>query len=100
MSSKRAQCGLPAAHQRLLLSCEFLTGLRWPALTGLGRLQADWTFGMMPYGAEWKQHRRVFHQFVNQHAVAQYHPIIVQENLELLRQLKADPENFMDHMKM
>ncbi|KAJ2919015.1 hypothetical protein MD484_g1443, partial [Candolleomyces efflorescens] len=57
------------------------------------------SFAMMNYGAEWRHDRRVFHQYLNHNAVVQYHPIMEQEAVNLLRRLTETPEKFRDHVR-
>ncbi|KAJ2918994.1 hypothetical protein MD484_g1408, partial [Candolleomyces efflorescens] len=57
------------------------------------------SFAMMNYGADWRHDRRVFHQYLNHHAVVQYHPIMEQEAVNLLRRLTENPEKFRDHVR-
>jgi cytochrome P450 len=54
----------------------------------------DWTFSIMNYGSWWRQNRKAFHQFLNQHEVTSYRPIIQRHTLLFLRRLLANPENF------
>lgn len=58
------------------------------------------SFAMMNYGAEWRHDRRVFHQYLNQHAVAQYHPIMEEEAAILLRRLTEKPEDFRELVRL
>ena len=55
---------------------------------------------MMNYGAAWRHDRRVFHQYLNQHAVTQYHPIMEEEVSTLLRQLTEKPEDFRERIRL
>ncbi|KAI0796928.1 cytochrome P450 [Abortiporus biennis] len=34
----------------------------------------DFIFGMMPYAAKWRSHRKLFHQYFNSNAISQYLP--------------------------
>jgi cytochrome P450 len=58
------------------------------------------SFAMMNYGADWRHDRRVFHQYLNHNAVVQYHPIMEQEAVNLLRRLTVNPEKFRDHVRL
>ncbi|KAF6752855.1 cytochrome P450 [Ephemerocybe angulata] len=62
-------------------------------LTGQG-----WNFGMMPYGPQWRQHRRVFHDQLKPSAVSQFYPIMYEETNMFLRKLKSKPKAFLDHI--
>lgn len=64
-------------------------------LTGQG-----WNFGMMPYGPQWRQHRRVFHDQLKPSAVSQFYPIMYEETNMFLRKLKSKPEAFLDHIHL
>ncbi|KAF6747126.1 cytochrome P450 98A3 [Ephemerocybe angulata] len=57
------------------------------------------SFAMMNYGAEWRHDRRVFHQYLNHNAVVQYHPIMEQEAITLLRRLSEKPDDFRNHVR-
>lgn len=59
----------------------------------------SWNFSMMQHGPDWKQHRRAFHQFFNNTAVSQFHPIIYEERDLLLERLEASPERFAHHIE-
>ncbi|ESK84364.1 cytochrome p450 [Moniliophthora roreri MCA 2997] len=59
-----------------------------------------WSFGMMNYGEDWKNHRRVFHQFFNQNVVERYQLIQLKEAHALLRRLYETPEDFLGHIRV
>ncbi|KAJ2919349.1 hypothetical protein MD484_g973, partial [Candolleomyces efflorescens] len=58
----------------------------------------NWAMSLIPYGHEWRQQRRIFDQYLGHNAIQQYHPIMNEETLNLLRRLKAEPNQFMDHL--
>lgn len=60
----------------------------------------SWNFSMMHYGSEWKKHRRVFHQFLNHTAVAQFHPILHEERDNFLQKFGDSPQDFLRHIEM
>ncbi|KDQ62322.1 hypothetical protein JAAARDRAFT_30217 [Jaapia argillacea MUCL 33604] len=60
----------------------------------------DRTFSLMPYGPQWRQYRRAFHQHFNQLAVHKYRHIHVRESRALLRRLLEQPEDFYDHIRL
>ena len=59
-----------------------------------------WSFGMMNYGEQWKRHRKLFHQHFNQNAVDKYQHIQMRESRALLRRIRTNPDQFMDHIRM
>ncbi|KDQ53918.1 hypothetical protein JAAARDRAFT_416633 [Jaapia argillacea MUCL 33604] len=58
----------------------------------------SWNFSFLPYGPKWRNHRRVFHQYFNQHAIEPYKPIQLRESRAFLRRLLDKPEEFGDHI--
>ncbi|KAJ2914174.1 hypothetical protein MD484_g6242, partial [Candolleomyces efflorescens] len=62
-------------------------------------IDLDFSFAMRNYGQEWRHDRRVFHQYLNHNAVVQYHPIIEQEAVNLLRKLTETPADFQEHVR-
>jgi cytochrome P450 len=61
-------------------------------------MRFNWAMSLMPYGHEWRQQRRVFDQYLGHNVIQQYYPIMYEERLTLLRQLKVEPDQFMDHL--
>ncbi|KAK7043906.1 hypothetical protein VNI00_008072 [Paramarasmius palmivorus] len=59
-----------------------------------------WSFGLMNYGEDWKQHRRLFHSFFNQNVVERYQHIQLKEAHALLRRLLEAPDDFMGHIRI
>ncbi|KAF5330223.1 hypothetical protein D9611_010590 [Ephemerocybe angulata] len=70
-----------------------------PHLPILGLMEMDWSFGLMPYGSEWKRHRKPFHQLVNANALPKFYPVFNEEMRVLLQSLHKTPEEFLGHMK-
>ncbi|KAF6751123.1 cytochrome P450 98A3 [Ephemerocybe angulata] len=60
----------------------------------------SWAFGVIPYGTRWREHRRAFHQQLNQNAVRRFHPLMQEERSLLLRRLQDTPENWTKHLLM
>ncbi|KIJ57190.1 hypothetical protein M422DRAFT_23283 [Sphaerobolus stellatus SS14] len=58
-----------------------------------------WNFVVMRYGDKWRRHRRTFHQYFNQHAIKAFQPVQTQCSRELLRRLREEPEEFLDHCR-
>ncbi|KAG2021095.1 O-methylsterigmatocystin oxidoreductase [Coprinopsis cinerea AmutBmut pab1-1] len=50
----------------------------------------------MPYGTNWRQHRRTFHQFMNPNEVPRYRPIVEMEVYNFLRRVYERPKNFLE----
>ncbi|KAJ2919075.1 hypothetical protein MD484_g1360, partial [Candolleomyces efflorescens] len=59
-----------------------------------------WDFGLMPYGLWWRQHRRAFHQYLNNNAVQLYHPIMHEETRSFLRKVKSEPDGIFEHVQV
>ncbi|TFK20135.1 cytochrome P450 [Coprinopsis marcescibilis] len=59
----------------------------------------DWAFALMPYGADWRTHRRVFHQSLNANEAPNYLPAIEKDCLAYLRNLADSPEKLFDHVR-
>ncbi|KAJ3521002.1 hypothetical protein NMY22_g12499 [Coprinellus aureogranulatus] len=60
----------------------------------------NWAFGAMPYGSQWRNYRRAFHQNLHHNRVAQFHPIMSEQRDDFLRKLKERPTEFLEHVKM
>ena len=58
-----------------------------------------WSFGLQPYGQEWRDGRRAFHHDFNINAVRKYRQVHVQEAHLLIRSILATPEKFMVHVQ-
>jgi hypothetical protein len=60
-----------------------------------------WKFvlGLMHYGDEWRQNRRILHQKYRPDAALAHRPTQLAKIHELLRNLLLDPENFEQHYK-
>ncbi|KDQ59121.1 hypothetical protein JAAARDRAFT_127559 [Jaapia argillacea MUCL 33604] len=71
-----------------------------PVLTySLFRMGYDWDFAFMPYGDNWRRHRRVFHQFFNQGAIDKYHPVQMRESLAFVQRLLDTPQQLNHHIQ-
>uniref|UniRef100_A0A8H8CI81 Cytochrome P450 n=1 Tax=Psilocybe cubensis TaxID=181762 RepID=A0A8H8CI81_PSICU len=55
---------------------------------------------IMPYGEEWRQHRKICHQNFNVQAARQYQPVQAKKVRNLLLNLLEKPEQFKDHSKL
>ena len=49
----------------------------------------------MPYGDEWRQRRKMFHQELTQAAITKFEHVFTHESLQLLRSIEVAPEDFM-----
>ena len=65
----------------------------------LHRMGWGYDIPTMPYGTEWRRHRRAFHEHFHANAVHKYLPIQVKETQALLRRLLTTPQNFMHHIR-
>ncbi|KAJ2932202.1 hypothetical protein H1R20_g4910, partial [Candolleomyces eurysporus] len=69
-----------------------------PAFPVADLMRFNWAMSIMPYGHEWRQQRQVFDEYFGHNVIQQYYPIMYEERLNLLRQLKAEPNQFMEHL--
>ena len=60
----------------------------------------NWSLGIMPYGAAWRQQRRAFHQHLNNSALPKYHPIMNEETKNFLQKLKSNPDQIFDALQL
>ncbi|EMD37513.1 hypothetical protein CERSUDRAFT_50154 [Gelatoporia subvermispora B] len=59
----------------------------------------DWNLAMMRYGQEWREHRRLIHQYMNQRAVHTYIPHVRDGTRHLLQRLHRDPKDYVYHVR-
>ncbi|KAG7440087.1 cytochrome P450 [Guyanagaster necrorhizus] len=59
----------------------------------------DFLVGLMPYGNDWRAHRRLCQQTLNAKAALHFHPQVLDATRELLRRLLDRPEDFMTHLR-
>ncbi|PPQ81933.1 hypothetical protein CVT25_013781 [Psilocybe cyanescens] len=60
----------------------------------------EYNIALMPYGEEWRQHRRVCQQNFNPQAAKQYETIQMEKTRQLLRGLLDAPKEFEAHSKL
>ncbi|KAJ3520043.1 hypothetical protein NMY22_g12920 [Coprinellus aureogranulatus] len=60
---------------------------------------ANWSFGLMPYGSWWRKHRATFQHFFRRRDLSQWHPIMYEERDRFLSSMKETPEDYYEHMK-
>ncbi|KAH7920419.1 cytochrome P450 [Leucogyrophana mollusca] len=53
---------------------------------------------LLPYGPSWRLHRRLMHQALRPDAALTYRPAQLQKAHDLLLNLIASPENYLDHL--
>ncbi|EAU89617.1 O-methylsterigmatocystin oxidoreductase [Coprinopsis cinerea okayama7 len=56
-----------------------------------------WSFAIMNYGQEWRNRRRLFHQFF--YRTENHHPVIEEETLSFLRRLADNPKSFREEAR-
>ncbi|KAF9232733.1 cytochrome P450 [Melanogaster broomeanus] len=59
----------------------------------------NYTFGLMPYGDEWRFHRKVFHHAFRAPVTPNYWPIQMRKAHELVQSLIQAPEDFFEHIQ-
>ncbi|KAI6039896.1 cytochrome P450 [Pisolithus marmoratus] len=57
----------------------------------------DFNTGLLPYGSEWKLHRRMFRVALNKRAAATYKSLEMRKVHQLLRNLVSSPEEYSKH---
>lgn len=63
------------------------------------RLGWKFVVGLLQYGDEWREHRRVLHQKYRPDAAFAYRPVQLTKIQELMKNILEDPENFEVHYK-
>ncbi|KAJ2917334.1 hypothetical protein MD484_g3040, partial [Candolleomyces efflorescens] len=56
-------------------------------------------FSMMHYNTMWRRQRREFHLHFNPTVVDRYHPLMLDERIEFLKDILANPSEFRDRSK-
>ena len=59
-----------------------------------------WSFGFMPYGARWREHRRHFHQYFSSSVIENYVGIAERHRTEFLNALLEQPEDFRSFIRL
>jgi hypothetical protein len=60
----------------------------------------DYDFALMHYSDRWRVHRRMFHQYMNEHAAQEYRPLQERHTHTLLRNFLQTPDKFLDHIRL
>lgn len=60
----------------------------------------DWSFGMKPYGPEWRDSRKAFQRVFHPNTVSRFRPREVVEARKLLCRLLRAPDDFMAHLRL
>ncbi|KAI0275201.1 cytochrome P450 [Gloeopeniophorella convolvens] len=68
-----------------------------PALTSL--VNMEWNFGLIKYGARWRNWRKVFHSYFNPQAAEKFQPTELKGSHHLLRNLLSTPEDLVHHIR-
>ncbi|KAJ3573366.1 hypothetical protein NP233_g2460 [Leucocoprinus birnbaumii] len=58
-----------------------------------------WNMTFLPYGAWWRRHRRMFHEFFHPNIVHEYHELQVNTTRAFLRRLLKSPDDFTLHAR-
>jgi cytochrome P450 len=56
-------------------------------------------FSLMRYGSGWRRQRKMFHAHFNPTVVPLYHPLILEERANYIRDLLADPAAFWERTR-
>ena len=60
----------------------------------------DINFGFMPYGSEWRAHRRCFHQYLNPDLSKEYLPVQIHETRLFLCRALDDPRKLRQQIRL
>ncbi|EIN06162.1 cytochrome P450 [Punctularia strigosozonata HHB-11173 SS5] len=64
-------------------------------LVGLSR----WNLGLMPYGSDWRNARKMFNQYLGLQESRLQRPKMVEYTHKLLRRLLSEPDRFLEHVR-
>ncbi|KAI0826821.1 CyP450 monooxygenase [Trametes gibbosa] len=59
----------------------------------------EWGFGFMPYGQQWRRHRRLFWQHFHPGVISKYHSYQREASSKFLQKLFTTPEALEDHIR-
>ncbi|KAJ3573488.1 hypothetical protein NP233_g2405 [Leucocoprinus birnbaumii] len=59
----------------------------------------DYNWGLIPYNAWWRRHRRAFHQFMNTNQLPVYLPTQIKHIRAFLRRILEAPDRFFHHSR-
>ena len=54
---------------------------------------------LMPYGSDWREHRKMFHQYFEPNAIGQYEEVTQQEVGACLFRFLETPEDVVGHLR-
>lgn len=54
---------------------------------------------LMPYGSDWREHRKMFHQYFEPNAIGQYEEVTQQEVGACLSRFLETPEDVVGHLR-
>jgi len=60
----------------------------------------SWDIPGMRYGSQWRNGRRLLHEFLNVRAVNKFDDYQYKYTRRFLSRLAETPENFLDHVKL
>ncbi|KAF8815532.1 cytochrome P450 [Phlegmacium glaucopus] len=78
-------------------SSNYSDRLRSPMLVDL--MKSDFNMAFLPYGLNWRKHRKSFHKYFHLDVVSKYLPIQKREVHAFLRRLLITPDNFRHHIR-
>ena len=62
--------------------------------------QYSWAIPIMQYGSQWRNCRKLFHEFMNVRAVTNFDDYQRKHTHGLLLHLAESPDNFLDHIEL
>ena len=68
--------------------------------TSTNRIGWEFDFGFMPYGPNWRRHRRLFWQYFHPGVIPQYHEIQRDTSRRFIGGLLSAPERLEEHIRL
>lgn len=63
-------------------------------------METGWAFSMISYNEEWRQKRKIFHQYLGSNVSQEYGSLEAEQVTEYLRRLRDTPEKSFDHSRL
>jgi len=61
---------------------------------------SEWFFGLMPYGAPWRAHRKFFHEVLNVGAIGRFESHQCKHVHRFLSRLLEEPKHFIRELDL
>ena len=101
LMDKRSANNSCRLHLPMLVDLSVIRSLfRWSIYrVSLNRMAFDWVFPTMPYGENWRRHRKKFSNYFGTHAAEAFKPVHEDQSRQLLQNLKSTPDDFLQHLR-